>query len=262
MSNATVTTISEGDFVQVAGSTVAPSTYAELSNRIVLSVEDADNHHAQLFIPSPKLSLLLADRISRNPATTEWTTLEADLSSLSIPFSGLPIVTLHSAVTAFMTGEMFETYNNFNTGIGWVRRSLWWYDTMGHSVITHLCGPPGGSPDLGGVMNDFQAVSNATVTHYVEHSLEIFTDTPTTDLYNSVHDYAALSFVDDHGNMSTVMLPAPARAIFLADGKTVNAAQANVADFIAQALLQLTVPQSGLPVSTFLGGQLRKSTLY
>jgi hypothetical protein len=58
------------------------------------------------------------------------------------------------------------------------------------------------------------------------------------------------------------MIPAPDLAIFLPDGKTLNVAQVNVADFIASAIAQLAVPISGKRVTACLGGHLSKRSVY
>jgi len=106
-----------------------------------------------------------------------------------------------------------------------------------------------------------QAVSTATVTHYVESAMSIFSDTPTTDLYNSVFDVAAFVFADEDGTETTVYLPAPSVAIFLGDLKTINMDQANVSDFIDQAFNDLIVPSSGKPVVNYVGGELRRNVI-
>lgn len=261
MSNATVTTISEGDLTATGAAVGAPTAWAEASDLMILSVEDAFHVRCHLFIPSPVLSLLQADRINADPATTEWTNLEADLSGMSVPYSGLPIVTLLAATVAFNAPKVFETFNNYNTGLDWRRRSLFWRDSLGYGFLSHLCGPPAGTPDLAGIMAEFQAVSTANITHYIESDMSVFTDTPTTDLYNSVHDYAVFTFADEDGTQTSVMLPAPALPIFLPDGKTVDSAQANVDAFITQAMLDLVVPSSGKPVVTYLGGQLHRTVI-
>ncbi len=92
--------------------------------------------------------------------------------------------------------------------------------------------------------------------------MAVYSDAPTTDMYNSVNDACNVYFRDDAGNMTEVTIPAPNVNIFLADGKTLNQEQANVAAFIESAILQLTVPVSGRNVTACVGGRLSKRSVY
>lgn len=263
LSNAAPTSWHEGDWQSATVTTPPVVAYPSVDAVVVMTLEDAVNHRGHVLVPAPELAKLQADRINADMTAFEWTQLEADTSSLSNPFSGLPYVTLLDACTVFRGSKVYETYANYNGGITWARRANQWRDTLGHGVIHYLAGPIGsltGAPTLQDITDDEQAVSTAVVTDFWEGEMTVFpTPTPTTDQYNSVNDYAKMVFQDYYGNRSTVMVPAPNRYMFLTDGKTVNAAQANVATFIGAAISELVVPTSGLPFNAFVGGVLVKA---
>lgn len=263
LSNATPTTWHEGEWLSTGAATPPVAMYASSEVQMVLSVEDAVNHRSHVFIPAPQVSLLLADRINQDGTNFEWIDLEAELSTLSIPFSALPVVALLAATAVFRAAGAYETYSNYNGGITWGRRANQWRDTLGNSWLQFLAGPVGAltsPPTLAALTTKMEAVSTAIVTDYWEGEMTVFpSPVPTTDQYNSVRDYCKVVFADDFGNKTNVTIPAPNRAIFLEDGKTLNQIQPNVAIFIAAALSELSVPNSNRPVQECIGGLLVKT---
>lgn len=262
LSNATPTTWHEGEVEILLPSSLPVAQYATVDVIMAMSCQDADSHNCHVFFPAPAITKMLADELNRNGATAEWTILEAALSSLSVPFSGLPIVNLLNATAIWQGQPSFETFRNYNTGITWGRRTSIWRDSVGKSSIHHLAGPIASlttAPTLAMIAAMEETVSTAAIYESWQGELTVFADPiPTSDEYNSVNDYARMWFADDLGNRTSIVIPAPARAIFLADGKTVNASQANVAIFIAAVLTEIIHPQSELLVSSFIGGSLAK----
>jgi len=116
--------------------------------------------------------------------------------------------------------------------------------------------------DFDTVQATFQAVSSAMIAYWWEDEMAIYSDAPTTDMYNSVNDACNVYFRDDAGNMTEITIPAPNVNIFLADGKTLDQEQVNVAAFIESAILQLTVPVSQANVTACVGGRLSKRSVY
>lgn len=263
LSNAVTTTASDG--LTTATGAVAPSeaTYPDLSDTWVITGEDAGTYRTQLYIPAPLVAATIADGVNYSPATAEWIALEATLPALAVPYTGASITQIDAATICRGIPQSSQPWFGFDTGITWARRTLQWYGTHGRSRLTHLTGDVASlGADFDAVMIAFQAVSAAVVTHWWEDEMAVYPDAPTTDLYNSVEDACNVWFQDEDGNITEVTIPAPNVAIFLADGKTLNRAQANVATFIAQAIVDLSVPVSGKNVTSCIGGHLSKRSVY
>lgn len=263
LSNAAVSTWHEGEWLPTYAGTVPVAEYASVHTVQVLSVEDATNHRSHVLIPAPASSLLLADRINSDGTTTEWITLEAALSTLIIPFSALPVVTLLASTAMNQAQSAYENYTNYNTGITWGRRANQWRDTLGNGYIQYLTGAVESLTDsttLEELSALMQAVSTAIITDTWQGEMTVpEIVTPTNYQYNSVNDYAKLVFQDDNGNKTNVIVPAPVRTIFLPDGKTIDPDNIFVANLIADAIDELAVPTSGAPVTGYVGGVLVKS---
>lgn len=263
LSNAVTTTASDG--LTTATGAVAPSeaTYPDLSDTWVVTGEDAGTYRTQLYIPAPLVAAAIADGVNYSPATAEWIALEAALPALAVPYTGASIVQIDAATIARGIPQATQPWFGFNLSTTWARRTLQWYGTHGRSRLTHLVGDHASlGADFSAVMAAFEAVSAAVVTHWWEDDMAVYTDVPTTDLYNSVEDACNIWFQDVDGNITEVTVPAPNLNIFMPDGKTLNRAQANVATFIAQALIDLSVPISGRPVTSCIGGHLAKRSVY
>ncbi len=78
-------------------------------------------------------------------------------------------------------------------------------------------------------------------------------------VYESVGDYALLSWRCVDGTITTVKVFAPKTAIFLADGMTVDITNAGVAALSFQ-VIGSELSASGSPAATFLGGIRRRYT--
>lgn len=263
MSNATVTTITEGPLVATDRPLASSAQHPDASDAWIVTGEDNASHRTQLYIPSPLLSLTIPDLVNYDALQAQWIALEAALPALAVPYSGADLVQLDSAQIARGAGELVQTWRTFTNAVAWARRVLFWRDVHGEARVTELTGLSLSlGSDFDTVMTAFMDVSAAVVTHYFENTMAVFQDPPTTDLYNSVNDYAVFTFADMDGTETTITLPAPDRAIFLPDGKTVDATQANVASFIAQVFTDLLVPSSLLPPVQYVGGRLRKTAVY
>jgi hypothetical protein len=94
-------------------------------------------------------------------------------------------------------------------------------------------------------------LSNATVRSMFDSPAPI--GRGTRDLYQSVLDKATLHFETAAGSRHTHELPAPKRAIFHADGVTLNAKHPEV-QVLVQLLLAHSLTRSGQPYMQFFGG--------
>jgi hypothetical protein len=263
LSNAALTTASDGPTVATGAAAPTEATYPDLSDTWVVTGEDSGTHRTQLYIPAPLVAAAVADGVNYSPATSQWIALEAALPALVIPYTGVSIQQIDAATIARNLEQASQPWFNLDVTHTLARRTLQWYGTHGRARLTTLLGDHASlGADFDTVMMTFQAVSAAVVTHYWEDDCAVYTDPPTTDLYNSVNDACNVYFQDADGNIAEVMIPAPDLAIFLPDGKTLNVAQVNVADFISSAIAQLAVPISGQRVTACLGGHLSKRSVY
>ncbi len=263
LSNAVLTTASDGPTIQIGTTPTMGATYPDLSDAWVITAEDEATYKTQLYIPAPLVAAAIADGVNYSPATSEWIALEAALPALAVPYSGASIRQLDSATIARDIPQITQQWFGFTNTITWARRTLLWYGVHGRPKLTHLVGDVASlGADFDTVQATFQAVSSAMIAFWWEDEMAVYSDAPTTDMYNSVNDACNVYFRDDAGNMTEVTIPAPNVNIFLADGKTLNQEQANVAAFIESAILQLTVPVSGRNVTACVGGRLSKRSVY
>lgn len=263
LSNASVTTISEGEITAHETVIASTATYPDLDDTWILTGEDAGGYRTQVYIPAPKLAFALADLVNYAAATTEWIDLEAALPAIAVPYTGASIQEIIAATVARDSGNPFQTWRNFTDSVDWARRTMRWWDIHGNSRLTHLVGITESlGTDFDAIMSAMLAVSNAVISHYWESEMEVLANEPTIEGYNSCGDQCRITFVDGLGNETVVVLPAPNRVIFLADGKTLDLEQANVVTFIEAALEELVVPTSGLAVTRCVGGVLAKRTVY
>lgn len=263
LSNAALTTAQDGLTTATGAAAPATSTYPDLSDTWIVTAQDAGNYRTQLYIPAPLVAAAVADGLNYSVFSSEWMAIEAALPALVVPYTGVSIQEIVAGTIARDVPQSTQPWFGLDTTHTLARRTLQWYGTHGRSRLTHLLGDVASlGADFDTVMAAYQAVSAAVVTHYWEDELAVYTDPPTTDLYNSVEDACAIWFQDAAGNITEVTVPAPNVAIFLADGKTLDHAQANVASFIAQAIIDLSVPISGEPVVSCLGGHLTKRSVY
>lgn len=134
-----------------------------------------------------------------------------------------------------------------------LRRSISWIDTNGFTRQTQ----PRGSATLASLQSSLLAASNADVLTEYEGTENINgAPAPTAATYQNVTDTANLLFQTAGGNIVTVVLPAPQAGIFLADGTTVDPANALVTAIVAAALA-VVVDITGAAVVAYLGGTRR-----
>jgi len=239
------------------------ATYPDLSDCWVITAEDEATYKTQLYIPAPLYAAAIADGVNYSPATSEWLAIEAALPALAVPFTGASIQQIDAATIARDIPHISQPWLNYTADITWARRTLIWYGVHGRPRLTHLTGDVASlGGDFDTVQAAFQAVSSAMVAFWWEDEMAVYLDPPTTDMYNSVNDACNIWFRDDAGNMTEITVPAPNRAIFLQDGKTLDVNQANVATFITSAIAELSVPVSGRPVVACVGGHLSKRSVY
>jgi len=263
LSNAALTTASDGPTMPTGAAAPSEATYPDLSDTWVITAEDAGGYRTQLYIPSPLVAGAIADGVNYSAATSEWIALEAALPALVVPYTGVSIQQIDAATICRNIERASQPWFNVDVTHTLARRTLQWYGTHGRSRLTTLVGDHASlGADFDTVMGTFQAVSAAVVTHWWEDDMAVYTDAPTTDLYNSVNDACNVYFQDEDGSITEVTIPAPNLAIFLPDLKTLDVAQVNVAAFIASAIAELAVPVSGKPVVSCIGGQLSKRSVY
>lgn len=263
MSNATLTTRSEGALLSTDAPLASSAEYPDLADAWIITAQDIAGDLDELYIPSPLLAETDVDGRNYNRGSAPWTGFRSFLAAMNHPYTSGPITDVIAAQIARAAPDITRQWYNFSTAIDWGRRTMFWRDVHGGARVTHIIGDVS---NVGANFADVQAamlaLSSAVVTHYVEGAMNLFDDPPTTDMYNSVLDYCTFTFADVHGTQTTVTLPAPNRAIFLPDGKTVDRSQANVASFIAQAFTDLLVPSSLLPPVEYIGGTLHKTGVY
>lgn len=263
LSNGVLTTASEGLLVATGASAPSEATYPDLSDTWIITAQDAAEYRTQLYIPAPLVAAAIADGLNYAAVSSEWIALEAALPALANPYTGDSLQDIVAATICRDVPHSTQPWFGFDAGTNWARRTLQWYGTHGRSRLTTLVGDVASlGSDFDTVMAAFQAVSAAVVTHYWEDEMALYDDAPTTDLYNSVNDACNVYFQDADGNITEVIIPAPNTVIFLADGKTLNVEQANVATFITSAIEQLSVPISGQPVTSCVGGHLSKRNVW
>lgn len=265
LSNASLTTQHTGTVTATAYDPPVTDTYPDLDDTWVITGESSGNYRTQLYVPSALVAAAIADTVNYAAATSEWIAIEAALPAVVVPYDGASIQSLVAGTIARDAFSLYQTWLNYKTADPptWARRTCQWADVHGVQRLTHLIGIEDSlGADFDTLMAALQAVSAARVTHYWEGLMDVTYNDPTTDQYNSVRDTCVITFRDGTGNLTEVMLPAPARVIFLADGKTLNTGQANVITFIDAAISELIVPSSGAAVVACVGGRLSKQGVY
>lgn len=263
LSGATLTTASNGLVVATGASAPSEDQYCDLDDTWVVHVEDLDSNPTLLFIPAARTAFAQADGVNYVQTSAQWLAIGAIVTNTANRFSGEDNIQLDGADIARNIERAEQPWFKLSSSIDWARRSMRWYGTHGRSRLTHIIGPVARlGAQFQAVQDAFVAVSAAVVTHYWEDVMAIYDDPPLSSLYSSVEDACHVWFQDDAGNITEVTIPAPQRSIFLADGKTLNVAQSDVAAFITSAIAELAVPVSGLPVTSCIGGHLSKRSVY
>jgi len=130
-------------------------------------------------------------------------------------------------------------------------RSTVWVDANGYRSIFRLNSTAG----LGTLDADLAALSNASVSEFWESAVTASVPAPVAATFQSGADRAALVFTCADGTQTTVIVPAPQLAIFLADGETVDITNAAVATFATNAIALPLTNAAGSAVTALIAGQ-------
>lgn len=263
VSNATITTIHDGGVTSTGAPLASSDPYCDLDDSWIVTCQDITGDSIELYIPAPLASATDVDGRNANLGSAPWTGLAAFMGGLNHPYTSAPLTSITVAQVARAVPDAFGTWTNMSTAIDWGRRTLQWADIHGNTRLTHILGD---ISSLGTNFDDIQsaleALSAAVVTHYWEGAMGIVDDPPTTDMYNSVNDECRITLQDGFGNETVVIVPAPNRAIFLPDGKTLDQSNVDIIALISAADTELVVPISGRPVLQCVNGLLGKRSVY
>jgi hypothetical protein len=72
--------------------------------------------------------------------------------------------------------------------------------------------------------------------------------------YEACEDKAVMTFVTTTGALHRYQIPAPKSALFLADGETIDPAQADVAAFVTGVVANKVSSRDGALITAFIGG--------
>lgn len=136
------------------------------------------------------------------------------------------------------------------------RASVIWLDFNGVTRQTIITSDD--TMGLGTVWVAAQACSRAQIQTTWASDLGAQVGAATTGNYQSCKMAARLNFQTGAGTIVALTIPAPSSAIFLADGITVDPANADVATLLAACIGVLSDPSGSLAVS-FVGGTLMPS---
>lgn len=266
-SNGDITGWWEGPLIPVSGEEpVALALWYNSGSVLTLQLKGSEGNQNRIFIPAPitvddgpRRTLLQSDKQTLDTGVPSFGTLSTIMTAeLRIPLTGEAF----SEITAgWVTHGYSQERETFVIGGGddLYRRCVDWRDVAGRRFLTLLTSSAGAPL----TQNGLEAVSNAVVNSFWE-GLVVPTETPsTTPLpYGSVADEARLVFADSGGIKTTVVIPAPSRDIFMADGKTVDTNEFLIIELIAAALFELIVPSTNRPVVSYIGGYYQSNRLY
>lgn len=131
-------------------------------------------------------------------------------------------------------------------------RSIVWVDAYGARTIIKVQSQTGAAS----AEASLEALSNASVVEFWESVITPGAPAPVALTYQSVVNRAVFAFACADGTLYNVIVPAPSASIFMADGVTVNPADANVVAFVAAAIAAPLCNNAGSPVTAFVNGQL------
>lgn len=130
-------------------------------------------------------------------------------------------------------------------------RSTVWVDANGRKTIFRVNSGTG----MGGAAAALAALSNAAELEHWESNVSTSVPAPVAAAYQSGQDRAALVFVCADGTTTAIIVPAPALAIFMADGETVDITNVDVVAFVAAAVAAPLTNGSGSAVTGLVSGQ-------
>jgi hypothetical protein len=178
------------------------------------------------------------------------------LNTLMVRQSGYPVQVTPSGWLmrqAPNVRESFITNPSITIGHPFRLRQVVWGDSFGQRVLFQY--PCMDVSDAWLVTA--AAMSNAIVLQTWEGIAgQASAFAPVAAPYAGVKDFARLTFCDANGNRANLNVPAPKLSAFRADGKTVNSDNIGVEAVILACLAYMVAPQSGLPVTKYIGGIL------
>lgn len=138
-------------------------------------------------------------------------------------------------------------------GVATTTRSTVWVDAGAGATITRI----NSQGSAAAIVSDLLAVSNADVQQDWEGTLSVnSTPTPTAALLQSVTQRVSLVFTTTApGVLVTLILVAPKSAIFLADGRTVDLSNTDVATLAADCIGKLCT-EAGDTATALIAGYL------
>jgi hypothetical protein len=131
----------------------------------------------------------------------------------------------------------------------WARSTVW-VDAFGYRTITKLVTDGGAAT----VEPSLEALSNAATTQFWESPITFTTNTPVAAQYQSTSDKCVMIFLCADLTNYAVIVPAPKLSIFLADGETVDQANADVIAFVSAALACPIANPAGSVVTFLIAG--------
>ena len=267
LSNASYDHYFEGDVTPVPG--VSPLTSTPyLTSAYVLGFQliDEPGSHHRIFLPAPltadagsRHTVLAADGINLNPALSTSLNLETTMSEeLRNPFTGENIRGI-SGGWVILPGGVASEDLRVTTATAIVRREVRWFDAAGRGFRTLLSSRAGAPNTMAGLAD----ITAAVVREWWEGTSVRDPSPPASSAsYPAISDEAVLFFNDVSGSICTITVPAPKRSMFLADGKTVDSSNADVANLIASALEEILNPSNNLPFLQYISGLYQHSNLY
>lgn len=127
-----------------------------------------------------------------------------------------------------------------------------WSDVTGRTRLTVIKA----TTNPCSILNAVQALSNADVLYNWDGTIDPTIGTTTAAQYQAVQQWCSLTFQTGSGSILRLTVPAPSLGIFLADGKTVDPANASVIALVAACIGNLS-DGGGNTAAVYLGGVLQ-----
>jgi hypothetical protein len=246
----------EGPIVTPAFGSPAVTPYNSVGEMLAVSAIDGIGTSYRFFIPAPIQGLFTTDDNTVDTTNPLFFTLNAQAAfTLIVPQTSLDVINLLAGWLFRRAQTIREAYICDGSHMT-MRMCVVWQDGFGKTTLTTY----NGVTSMANFLAAADGCSNAIPVQYWEGTMNNIPPLPFgRGMYVSCLDAARLVFADANGNRTQVIAPAPIRAMFLADGKTVDPSYGPVVSLVAAALTELIVPSSGLPVVEFIGGNLVRS---
>jgi len=257
ISNAAETNYTLGNITFPGSGAPTPEPYASVGETLAVIHNDVLVTQFQTFYPAPMKTLFDAGWNATDILNATFDAFSVQcFDTLMVPQSGYPVQTTPAGWLMRQAAGVRESYivnPSITVGKPNRRRMVVWADTFGERVLYAY--PMMDVSD--NWLTAAAALSNAAVVQTWE-GLVAYTPIPAPFAlpYAGVKDFARLTFADAKGNRANVHVPAPKLSIFQADGKTVNPAAMGVPSVLANVEGYAVAPQSGLPLTTYIGGVL------